>query len=258
MLQYFDMSNFLGEFRQDLLDLRLKAYPPIDPNGDNPPNYNDAFLAASRARCTSTGSVPTGFTAQTELGDRLAEHLQNRVNFGSEHTLQTFWGCSQSEFLLLRSLETTTIADHTQPSPVVVVDGNKPVAVVKQQADPTAYTLHDNARSRLLAGTLSFFNTLIDPKVLPTRSGVYVVNLADAGPATPIRYSTLAIPTETRQELVRGGEFGVNLAISPASLLASIEQALETNAHLLSPTEVEQAKQATFASYAGARALTSV
>ena len=155
------------------------------------------FDAVMVTRGVGKSRVPYKAAPVTEYGQIVYETMKTGVEF-STHPMITrgnYYVCGDAEKYFARTITPCPDDDRRVP-PIVVVDEDDPVAIIKGIGEATAYVVK-NAGRGLIEKTIALPRRPLDPQFLYPDVPAHLVRLRDLGDFSPLRYALPAIPYNT-------------------------------------------------------------
>ncbi len=155
------------------------------------------FDAVMVTRGVGKSRVPYKADPVTEYGQVVYETMKTGVEF-STHPMITkgkYYVCGDAEKYFAHTI-TPRPNDDRKGAPIVVVDGDDPVAIIKGIGEATAYVVK-NAGRGLIEKTIALPERPLDPQFLSPDVPAHLVRLCDLGDFSPLRYALPAIPYDT-------------------------------------------------------------
>lgn len=194
------MKTYMDQLKTDLATLSIPStsWRPIH-DYDSLNGYVDLVSARMRTLPPDIlDTIPVN-KLRTTLARQALSVAKHDGTFANEiNDLDGF--CSESEWRLARAMEDEAIENPDYPSPIIVTDEEKPVAIIKQYGVINCYGLSNRPSSSLYAGVIHAVESDMWPARIPS-THAWTVPL-DAIELTPVRLSTFAVPQTFRAEFV--------------------------------------------------------
>lgn len=132
----------------------------------------------------------------TAYGQTVYETMKSGVEFCTHPLVvqEQYYACGSAEKYFAHTI--TPSPDDREVPPVIVVDDEAPVAIIKGIGEATAYVLR-NAEGGLIEKTIALPKRPLDPQFLYPDVPAHLVHSRDLGDFSPLRYALPAIPYET-------------------------------------------------------------
>ena len=155
------------------------------------------FHTVMVTRGVGKSRVPYKADPVTEYGQVVYETMKMGVEFDVHPliTKGTYYVCGDAEKHFAHTITPCPNNDR-KGAPIVVVDEDDPVAIIKGIGEATAYVVK-NAGSGLIEKTIALPSRPLDPRFLNSDVPAHLVRLCDIGAFSPLRYALPAIPCET-------------------------------------------------------------
>jgi hypothetical protein len=200
-------NKYIDTLKADFTQMGILDNPEDYP-GDEPEFVIDDYESLGDLVAGSTYELtPSELNREGAVTTVLAKRIRNvpeDLYFESPG-----WGCcSAAEALLVKNISQREVEDDSRPSPVLLVDADRVLAVLKRSGEMTAYALVDDPKSKLVAGT--FFSVMSPEEIINSALNtvsddtIYKVNLNDLPDISPIRFSFLVTPVRARRNLYHG------------------------------------------------------
>ena len=155
------------------------------------------FHTVMATRGIGKSRPPYNAAPVTAYGQAVYETMKTGVEF-STHPMITkgnYCVCGDAEKYFAHTI-TPCPNDDRKGAPIIVVDGDDPVAIIKGIGEATAYVVKDAGR-RLIEKTIVLPEHPLDPQFLNQDVPAHLVHLRDLGDFSPLRYALPAIPYDT-------------------------------------------------------------
>lgn len=216
------------------------AEDAIDSGFTNPPESHDELVATLEvAPCSILASDPRRTQALTEVNPTdLATDLGGKIFmlYGTDIEFDgwfhnDFSVCSEAEWRLAKNTQLQGSTKTPKMRPVILCDGDTPVGIIKTNGEESCYGLVDRYDLGIVKGAFSSPSSLVTWVEVPRSRTPWRIDVKDIEPLCPTRFSTYAIPQESRKDLTNSSKVALIAGLSHEELEARA-------AHLLNISEL--------------------
>lgn len=201
----------------------------------------DVVRAVTATRRIGDSRAPRHPELWTSFGKMLHETMAAGIDFGAHDLVAKgqFYGCGDAEGHIVRNI----MSGGRGFAPIIVIDGDVPIAITKGLGEPTTYGLRDSPEHGLIAKTISLPDQLIDPRFLPNDVPANVIPLDESEHYTPLRFAMTALPGEAKVPAL-ASHYRDSALLEHSAIVMRAEH-LARVGRLLSERQIEEAIEAT-------------
>jgi len=178
-----------------------KIDPPFTPGYSQYEDFEVTIQGMTRrlfqTRSQIRNESGTDFMPRTNLGRIIKSVIESDASL----TAGNDGCCHEAEVKLLESIKTENVQKPQFRSPLIVVDEDRPVAVVKPYGERTGYGLESREDKGIIEGAFASTSLRRIVNELPRVPHAWQINITETEPFQPVKLSTMLTSKEARSWL---------------------------------------------------------